>query len=63
MLNSIQHQIESRSYEILKQVQDDRTGLFTRPSYLSLRISFLNLRVGSDLVRILTLTSTLTFCC
>jgi len=33
-LNSIQHLIISRTYEILKQVQDDKPGLFTRPSYI-----------------------------
>jgi hypothetical protein len=32
MLNSIQHLTKSRTYEILKQVQDDKPGLFTRPS-------------------------------
>ncbi len=32
MLNSIQHLTKSRTYEILKQVQDDKMGLFTRPS-------------------------------
>jgi hypothetical protein len=32
MLNSIQHLTRSRAYEILKQVQDDKIGLFTRPS-------------------------------
>ena len=34
MLNSIQHLIISRTYEILKQVQDDKPGLFTRTSML-----------------------------
>jgi len=34
MLNSIQHLTKSRPYEILKQVQDDKTRLFTRPSIL-----------------------------
>ncbi len=32
MLNSIQHLTKSRTDEILKQVQDDKTGLFTGPS-------------------------------
>jgi hypothetical protein len=32
MLNSIQHLTKSRPYEILKQVQDDKIRLFTRPS-------------------------------
>ena len=31
MLNSIQPLTKSRTYEILKQVQDDKPGLFTRP--------------------------------
>ena len=35
MLNSIQHPIKSRTYEILKQVQDDKPGLFTRPSNIT----------------------------
>ena len=33
MLNLIQHLTKSRPYETLKQVQGDRLGLFTRPSY------------------------------
>ena len=36
MLNSIQHLIKSKTYEILKQVQDDKTGLFTRLSNIEL---------------------------
>jgi hypothetical protein len=35
MLNSVQHLTKSRPYEILKQVQDDKTRLFTRPSHLT----------------------------
>ena len=31
MLNSVQHLTKSRPYEILKQVQDDKSGLFTKP--------------------------------
>jgi hypothetical protein len=34
MLNLIQHLTKSRTYETLKQVQGDRSGLFTRPSKL-----------------------------
>jgi len=34
MLNLIQHLIKSRAYETLKQVQGDKSGLFTRPSTL-----------------------------
>ena len=34
MLNPIQHLIISRTYEILKQVQDDKPVLFTRPSIM-----------------------------
>jgi len=34
MLNLIQHLIKSRAYETLKQVQSDKSGLFTRPSQL-----------------------------
>jgi len=37
MLNSVQHLTKSRPYEILKQVQDDKTRLFTRPSKLEYR--------------------------
>jgi hypothetical protein len=32
MLNLIQHLTKSRTYETLKQVQGDKSGLFTRPS-------------------------------
>jgi len=32
MLNLVQHLINSMSYETLKQVQGDKSGLFTRPS-------------------------------
>jgi hypothetical protein len=34
MLNLIQHLIKSRTYETLKQVQGDKSGLFTKPSYI-----------------------------
>jgi hypothetical protein len=34
MLNLIQHLTESRTYETLKQVQGDKSGLFTGPSSL-----------------------------
>ena len=40
MLNLIQHLTKSRTYETLKQVQGDRSGLFTRPSTLVSFISF-----------------------
>jgi hypothetical protein len=43
MLNSIRHLIKSRTYEILKQVQDDKTGLFTKPSRIKIP-SFLSLQ-------------------
>ena len=36
MLNSIQHLTKTRTYEILKQVQDDIIGLFTRTSMIGL---------------------------
>jgi hypothetical protein len=45
MLNSIQHLIISRTYEILKQVQDDKPGLFTRPSDLDLELIW-DLEIG-----------------
>ena len=32
MLNLVQHLKESNSYETLKQVQGDKSGLFTKPS-------------------------------
>ena len=32
MLNLVQHLTKSRTYETLKQVQGDKSGLFTRPS-------------------------------
>jgi hypothetical protein len=35
MLNLVQHLTKSMSYETLKQVQGDKSGLFTRPSILS----------------------------
>jgi hypothetical protein len=31
MLNLVQHLKESNSYETLKQVQGDKSGLFTKP--------------------------------
>jgi len=34
MLNLIQHLTKSMSYETLKQVQGDKSGLFTNPSIL-----------------------------
>ena len=34
MLNLVQHLINSMSYETLKQVQGDKSGIFTRPSYM-----------------------------
>jgi len=34
MLNSIQNITKSSTYEILKQVQDDKIRLFTRPLFL-----------------------------
>jgi len=36
MLNLIQHLTKSRAYETLKQVQGDKSGLFTRPSKMNL---------------------------
>jgi hypothetical protein len=48
MLNAIQHLTKSGPYEILKQVQDDKTRLFTRPSYVTGVIYCSNrLRVGA----------------
>jgi hypothetical protein len=38
MLNSVQHLTKSRPYEILKQVQDDKTRHFTRPSFFTCKI-------------------------
>ena len=35
MLNLIQHLTKPRTYETLKQVQGDRSGLFTRSSNLN----------------------------
>ena len=34
MLNLVQHLTKSMCYETLKQVQGDKSGLFTRPSRL-----------------------------
>jgi len=34
MLNLVQHLTKSGTYETLKQVQGDKSGLFTRPSIL-----------------------------
>ena len=34
MLNLFQHLTKSWTYETLKQVQGDRLGLFTSPSYM-----------------------------
>jgi hypothetical protein len=34
MLNLVQHLTKSMCYETLKQVQGDKSGLFTRPSTL-----------------------------
>jgi hypothetical protein len=42
MLNLIQHLTKSKTYETLKQVQGDRLGLFTRPSYLNYMKNNLN---------------------
>jgi len=38
MLNLIQHLTKPSAYETLKQVQGDKSGLFTRPSNLGLDI-------------------------
>jgi len=38
MLNLIQHLRKSMSYETLKQVQGDKSGLFTNPSILHFTI-------------------------
>jgi 3-oxoacyl-[acyl-carrier protein] reductase len=53
MLNLVQHLTESKTYETLKQVQGDKSGLFTRPSiirfFASLRMTrgtFRELRPG-----------------
>jgi len=35
MLNLIQHLTKSRTYETLKQVQGDKSGLFARASQLA----------------------------
>jgi len=35
MLNLVQHLTNTRTYETLKQVQGDKSRLFTRPSYLT----------------------------
>ncbi len=34
MLNLIQHLTKSTTYETLKQVQGDKSGLFTRSSFI-----------------------------
>ena len=47
MLNLVQHLKESNSYETLKQVQGDRSGLFTKPLYVGKDIysNFLGLQI------------------
>jgi hypothetical protein len=34
MLNLVQHLIKSKAYETLKQVQGEKSGLFTKPSMI-----------------------------
>ncbi len=43
MLNLIQHLTKSRTYETLKRVQGDISGLFTRPSKLHFEFYVLDL--------------------
>ena len=47
MLNLVQHLTKSMCYETLKQVQGDKSGLFTRPSNLDFDIRISYLRVLS----------------
>jgi hypothetical protein len=58
MLNLVQHLTKSVDYETLKQVQGDKSGLFTRPSRLesgqwsveSGQIETIRVESGCDLV-------------
>ena len=38
MLNLFQHLIKSRAYETLKQIQGDKSGLFTKPLKILVRL-------------------------